>query len=92
MPVTLAFNERTKSYFLFREAAETGFALVIKFFEEDSKNTISASVNKVPKNTEYTLKPIAKFETTLGFLKYNESKFCYMKAYYIVFRYLFDYR
>lgn len=73
MSVALAFNERTKSYFLFREAAEAQFALVIKFIEEDSKKVISASVNRLPLNTEYTLKPIIKFETALGFLKQKES-------------------
>lgn len=73
MTVVLAFNERTKSYFLFREASEARFALVIKFIEEDSNKVISVSVNKLPKNTEYTLKPIMKFETTLGFLKHKES-------------------
>jgi hypothetical protein len=73
MAVVLAFNERTKSYFLFREASEARFALVIKFIEEDSQKVISASVNRLPKNTEHTLKPILKFETTLGFLKHKES-------------------
>ena len=73
MTVVLAFNERTKSYFLYREASEAQFALVIKFFEEESENFISASVNKLPKNTEYALKPIMKFQTTLGFLKRKES-------------------
>lgn len=73
MTVILAFNERTKSYFLFREASETNFALVLKQIEEDSKNILSASVNRLPENIEYTLKPIAKFETALGFLKHNKS-------------------
>ena len=73
MVVTLAFNERTKSYFLFSESSETNFALVLKPVDEDSKNLLSASVNKIPKNLEYTLRPIATFETTLGFLKHKGS-------------------
>ena len=75
MTVILAFNERTKSYFLFREASETNFALVLKQTEDDSKKNLSASVNRLPENIEYTLKPIAKFETALGFLKHNKSNF-----------------
>ena len=49
------------------------FALVLKQIEEDSKNVLSASVNRLPENIEYTLKSIAKFETALGFLKHNNS-------------------
>ena len=89
MTVTLAFNERTKSYFLFREASETNFALVLKQVEEDSKNVFSASVNRLPENIEYTLKPIAKFETALGFLKYDRSNLKSSNK-YLFFRSLFD--
>lgn len=75
MVAVLAFNERTKSYFLFRDDSETNFALVIKPLEDDSTKVLSASVNRLPQNLEYTLKPIAKFETALGFLKHKKSNF-----------------
>ena len=74
MVVVLAFNERTMSYYLFREASELNFALVIKPIEEDSNKFLSAAVNRLPRNTEYKLKPIAKFDTSLGFLKHKNSK------------------
>lgn len=73
MAVVLAFNERTKSYFLFRESSVNGFSLVIKTSEDESAKVLSASVNKCPQNLKYTLKPIAKFDTALGFLKHKKS-------------------
>lgn len=82
MTVVLAFNERTKSFFLFREASETNFALVVKNVEENSRNFISASVNRLPKNIEYTLKTIAKFETAFGFLKHKNSNLVNLLQFY----------
>lgn len=73
MPVSLAFNERTKSHLLFSESLESKFALVLKYTVEDSATLITASVNKLSKNSEFILKPVAKFDTTLGFLKHNNS-------------------
>lgn len=73
MTVVLAFNERTKSHHLFSESAESKFALVLKYASEESATILTASVNKLAKNNEFILKPLAKFETTLGFLKHKDS-------------------
>lgn len=71
MSVILSFNERARSYFLFRESSSSMLALVLKPIEDDSNKLISASVNKLPENSGYVLKSLAKFETTIGFLKHK---------------------
>lgn len=73
MAINLAFNERTKSHLLFSESIESKYSLVLKYSLEDSANFLTASVSKLSKNSEFILKPIAKFQTALGFLKRKDS-------------------
>ena len=89
MTVTLAFNERTKSHFLLSESIESKFALVLKYAIEDSANFLTASVNKLSKNSEFILKPVAKFDTAIGFLKHKDSTLQTANL-SLIFRNLFD--
>jgi synaptojanin len=75
MSVVLAFNERAKSYNIFREGLETKLALTLKNIEDDSEHPISASVSKIPDNYEYTFRSISSFQTALGFLKHGAEVF-----------------
>ena len=82
MSVVLALNERTKSYSLFCETSDTRYSLNLKYLEDESKETLSAGIAKILKNSEFNLKPLAKFETALGFLRHKSSKMTFILASY----------